>query len=199
MTQTSAPPTAGSPISGWLLPGTQDARLRLEKVTADKASHIDQPAADKIRLLGAVGRKALAQELEAKLRDGLGDTVFDVIVGGWRTYGAIEEAVAKSRQEPGVDQVVSLTRHEVAADREKDFDVAVDGIHLMTLTARLDMAIQLYDAVAVVRDGALIAIRSGHAQASAKLTVEGVRVAEQTSTFPLEAELTLHRDPHLAG
>jgi hypothetical protein len=194
MTHTSAPAATGTPVSGWLLPGSQETRLRLEKVVT-KASDHEERRARRIRVLGAVARKALVEEIEAKLRMVLSETLADLVVGGWRVHGAIRAAVRKSRDEPGVDQVVPLRNHTVKADREHELDVEVDGVQVMTLTARLDVALQVYDAVAVVRDGHLVGVRSGQAHATGGLRVEGVEIAQRTLTFPLAAELTL-RHPH---
>lgn len=62
----------------------------------------------------------------------------------------------------------------------------------MALSAQLVVRLQLYDAVAVVRDGQLVAVRSGQAKADGTVTVDGVQVAQRTLTFPLTAELALH-------
>lgn len=152
MTHTSAPAATGTPVSGWLLPGSQETRLRLEKVVTKSPDHEERPAR-RIRVLGALAQKALVEEIEAKLRMVLSETLADLVVGGWRVHGVIRAAVRKSRDEPGVDQVVPLRDHTVKADREHELDVEVDGVQVMTLTARLDVALQVYDAVAVVRDG----------------------------------------------
>jgi hypothetical protein len=47
------------------------------------------------------------------------------------------------------------------------------------------------DAVVVVRDGQLVAVRSGQAKVDGTVTVEGVEIGRKTITFPLTAELAL--------
>lgn len=190
-TRTAATAATRTTLGSWLLPGTRDTRLRLEKVVAEAADH-EETGARRLRILGTVARNALIEEVEAALRALLSETVADLVVGGWRLHGTIRAAVGKSRDEPGVDQVVPLRNHTVRAEHEHQLDVVVDGVRVMTLGARVDAALQLFDAVAVVRDGRLAAVRSGRGQATAELTVEDAQVARERWTFPLTAELRLH-------
>ena len=191
MTSLSAPETEGTAVSNWLLPATDGVRPRLEKAVTEAADR-QQEQSGPVRVLGAVARRALVEEIEAKLRMVLSDTLADLVIGGWRAHAAIIEAVRKSREEPGVDQVVPLRNHTITANRGHDLDVEVDGFQVLTLSAELVVKLQLFDAVAVVRDGHLVAVRSGQADASGIVTVEGVEVAKRTVTFPLTAELTMH-------
>jgi hypothetical protein len=179
-------------LASWLLPGSRETRLRLDTVVTEAAEQ-EEIAARRLRVLGAVAKKALVEEIEAKLRTLLSDTLADLVIGGWRAYGAIRAAIRKSHDQPGVDQVVPLHNHRIQAEREHDLDVAIDGFHVMTLTARLEATLQIYDAVAVIRDGHLLAVRSGQAHATGLLDVGGAEVARRTLRFPLTAELTLHR------
>jgi hypothetical protein len=153
---------------------------------------IDEPRARPLRTLSAVARRALIEEIEAKLRIIMGETVADLVIGGWRGYAAITQAVRRSRSQPGVDQVVSLRQHSITVHRQHNLDIELDSVQVMTLSAQLVVRLQLYDAVAVVRDGQLVAVRSGQAKADGTVTVDGVQVAQRTLTFPLTAELALH-------
>ena len=191
MTPLSTPLTAGTPVAGWLLPTPSDAQIRLERVVM-RANATDEGRARPLRTLGAVARRALIEEIEAKLRLVMSETFVDLILGGWRAYAAVTQAIRKSRSQPGVDQVVPLRNHTIKAARQHSLDIEVDGCRVMTLSIQLVVRVQLYDAVAVVRDGQLVAVRSGQAKADGKVTVDGVEVAQRTLTFPLTAELALH-------
>ena len=191
MTLTSTSATAGTPVADWLLPTPNEARIRLERV-ALQPEGTDEPRARPLRTLNAVARRALIEEIEAKLRMVMSETLVDLIVGGWRAYAAITEAMRKSRGQPGVDQIVALRSHTITAQRHHDLDIEVDSVRVMTLSTELVMHVQLYDALAVVRDGQLVAVRSGQAKADGTVTVEGVEVAQRALTFPLTAELALH-------
>lgn len=190
MMPTSAPVSAGVPVADWLLPAPSDARIRLEKVVM-QANATDERRARPVRTLGAVARRALIEEIEAKLRMVMSETLVDLIVGGWRTYAAVMQAIRKSRGQPGVDQIVPLRNHTIKAARQNSLDIEVDNFRVMTLSSQLLVSVQLYDAVAVVRDGQLVAVRSGQAKADGTVTVEGVKIGRKTLTFPLTAELAL--------
>jgi hypothetical protein len=183
--------TADTPIASWLLPTPGDARIRLDKVVM-QATAADERRARRLRTLGTVARRALIEEIEAKLRMVLSETLVDLIVGGWRAYGAVRRAIENSLIRPGVDQVLPLRNHTITADHQHSLDIEVDGFQVMTLSVQLVMHFQLYDAVAVVRDGHLVAVRSGKAKADGTVTVEGVQVAQRTLIFPFTAELALH-------
>lgn len=188
MMPTSAPVSAGVPVAHWLLPDPSFARVRLDKVVMH-ANATDERRARPLRALGAVARRALIEEIEAKLRMVLSETLIDLIVGGWRTYAAVMQAIRKSRGQPGVDQIVPLRNHTIKAARENSLDIEVDNFRVMTLSSQLVVSVQLYDAVAVVKDGQLVAVRSGQAKAEGTVTVEGIEIGRRTLTFPLTVEL----------
>jgi hypothetical protein len=197
MSSLTKPVTAGtplakadSPIASWLLPMSGDARIQLEKVVAQKAV-ADERRARPLRTLGVVARRALVEEIESKLRMIMSETVVDLIVGGWRAYGAVRQAIDKSLSQPGIDQIVPLRNHIITASRQHSLDVEVDGFQVMTLSVELAIRVQLYDAVAVVRDGHILAVRSGQARADGTVTLAGVQVAHRTLTCPFAAELAL--------
>ena len=194
MTFTSRPAAMDTPISGWLFPASHETRLNLEKVV-EQAARGEKRGAGPLHTLSTVARRALVDEIETKLRMVVGETLAELVMGGWRTHVAIKQAIQKSLNEPGVDQVVPLRNHTITASRGHNLDVDVDGARVMTLTTQLIVRLQLYDAVAVVRDGHVVALRSGQANAVGTLTVEGVEIVRRSLTFPLIAELTLRVPP----
>jgi hypothetical protein len=54
------------------------------------------------------------------------------------------------------------------------------------------MDIRPFDAVAVVRDERVVAVRSGRARAHGTVNLEDVEIAHRTLDFPLTAQLALH-------
>ncbi|CAN5535619.1 hypothetical protein BH09ACT7_BH09ACT7_13610 [soil metagenome] len=190
MTSTLTPVSPDAPAANWLLPTRGEACVRLDKVVS-RANAADGQRSRPLRALGTVARRVLVEQVEATLRSVMNDTLADVIVGGWRAYGAIAQAIRKSRSQPGVDQIVPLRNHTIKTVRQHGIDIEVDGLPVTTLSVELDIDVQLFDAVAVVRDGHLAAVRSGQATAAARVTVEGVDIAHRTLTFPLTAQLVL--------
>jgi hypothetical protein len=168
-----------------------DSRIRLEKVVMQKAV-ADESRARPLRTLGVVARRALVEEIESKLRMVMSETAVDLIVGGWRAYGAVRQAIKSSLSQPGINQIVPLRNHTITASRQHSLDIEVDSFQVMTLAIVLAARIQLYDAVAVVREGHILAMRSGQAKADGTVTLENVQVARRRLTFPLTAELAVH-------
>ncbi len=189
-TDASARPMA--PIADWVLPSRDDTRIRLTRVLNEAASN-ETRRTRPLRTLGTVARRVVADEVEAKLRAVLGDSLMDVVVGGWHAYRPVSRSVQDSRHRPGIEFVVPLSNHTVAVDQLHDVDVEVDGVPALTLSVELIVDVQLYDAVAVVRDGRITAIRSGQAAASATVTVDGVQIGQRSLTFPLRMELDFGR------
>ena len=193
MTLASTPATAGTPVADWLLPMPTETEIRIKLETVVmQTKATDEPRARPLRTLSAVARRALIEEIEAKLRIIMGETLAELVIGGWRAHTAINQAIRRSRSQPGVDQLVSLRQHTITAHSQHTLDIELDSVQVMTLSAQLVVRLQLYDAVAVVRDGQLVAVRSGQAKADGTATVDGVQVAQRTLTFPLTAELALH-------
>jgi hypothetical protein len=107
----------------------------------------------------------------------------------------LTQAVRKSRSQPGVDQIVSLRNRTITAHRQHNLDIEVDGFPVMTLSIQLVVRVQLYDAVAVVRDGQLVAVRSGQAKADGTVTVDGVQVTTKTTYSRNSRKMTCDGDP----
>lgn len=192
MTSPSVPVTARTPVSGWLLPASRDARIKLERVVMQVDAN-DNHRARPLQKLGAVPRRALITEIEAKLRMVIDETLADILLGGWSTYLPVTQAIRKSRGQPGVDQVVPLSKHTIKTDHRHNLDIEVDTFPVMTLPVHLGMRVEPHDAVAVVRDGELVAVRSGQAKADGTVSVNGVKLAQRTLTIPLAGELALRR------
>jgi hypothetical protein len=190
MTLTSTHAAADNPVADWLLPTRGETRLRLERVVMQTKA-TDARRARPLRALGDAARRALLDEVETKLRTVLGETLVGLILGGWRKHAAIEAARRKSLSERGIDQIVSLCNHSVTARREHSVDIAIDSVRVMTLSTHLLVRTQLCDATAAVRDGHVVAIRSGNAKADGTVTVDGVQVAQRSLTFPLTVDLAL--------
>ena len=191
MTLTGAPATATTAVGEWLLPPSTEVRRQVEQVVRHARTD-DQKRARPLRMLNDVARRALSEEIEAKLRMVMSETLVDLILGGWRSYAAVTQAMWKSRSQPGVELIVALRSHTISAERQHDLDIEVDSMRVMTLSSRLGMQIGVNGAVAVVRDGQLLAIRSGQAEADGKVTLEGLQIARSRRAFPLTAHLALH-------
>ena len=71
-------------------------------------------------------------------------------------------------------------------------DLMVDGVRVNSFELDLSMVFDVTGVAAVVRDGALVAVRDG-CLVTAKLTQEGVRLAEGQHHLDIEAVLPLRK------
>lgn len=181
------PQVPGTAVGDWLLPGDSGTRVQVER--AVHQSPPDDARPRRLRTLSAVARRALAEEVEIKLRLLLGDTFTDLLNEGWRGHATFEKARRNSLEQPGVDQVVTLGKHQVVNDRDHSFEVQVDGVTVLTLAATVKIGLELTDSALVVRDGHVTEARSGQVSAFGRVTLEGIVVAERRAEFPLTAAL----------
>ena len=187
-----------SPVASWLLPMTSDSRIQVEKIVMQSPASKEQRARP-LRTLGAVARHALVAEIEAKLRTVLGETVGDLIIGGWQKHAYIRKAITTSLSQPGTDQIVPLYKHTITGSQQHSLNIVIDGFEVMLLPVELVMRAQLCDATAVVSNGHVSAIRSGEAKVEGMVTMAGVQVSHRTLRFPLNAEFALHSSRNWDG
>lgn len=183
MTATTAPTPGQTALGPWLLPGHAECRARLDKAVT--GSTRDARGSRRLRTLAAVARHALTEEVEIRLRDALGETLKDTLLRGWASYGAYRTAREKSLGEPGVDQLAVLQSHTITTEWTHPLDIEVDGFRVVTVTAQVDLCLTVVDAVAILRDGRLRELRSGHVHATGELEVEDVPITRRELEFPL--------------
>lgn len=186
---------ADTSVGNWMLPESHQTQASIDSAVTQVVAN--RESARPLRNLGVVARHALAAEIEASLRAVLSETMADLILEGWHTYGAIATAIRKSHTQPRVKQIVPLHTHVISADREHTLDVEVDSFPVMSLAAKAAVRLQLFAAVAVVVDGHVVAIQSGQATAGGTVSVNGVEISRKTLAFPLQVELGLRRPPEV--
>ena len=185
-------PAMTQAVGTWLLPTSGDAKVRIERVVAQKAA-TGTPRVSPLRTLGVVARRALSEEIEAKLRMALSETLADFVIGGWKSYSGVTQAIRKSMSQPGVELIVPLRSHAITANRLHRLNIEVDSFPVLALVGALVVHLNLDKAVAVVTDGHIVGIRSGQASVDGTVTVEGVEVSRKALVFPLTAELAFRR------
>jgi hypothetical protein len=177
-------------IGDWLL--ADEARIEplVETVvtTSDPTTSVERR---RLRLLTRVARAALAEELIGALRAVLGDTMADVLVAGWSTHETVLAAADETRAHPGSESVVSLADHRLSRAESPSIDLVVDGVRLATLTAQLALTVEVAGAVAFVRDGRLMRVRTTAPSVRASLELEGVLLREDRARLDITGELDL--------
>lgn len=120
----------------------------------------------------------------------------DALVEGWRRYSALTEAARRTLAEPGSEEVLDLVTHRFTTTYSPCVDVFVDGHLVHTVELSLGLVLDVSGLVAVVRGGALVALRGGGCTATATLLVDEVQVARRTAT--LDPSLVVSLQPAVA-
>lgn len=135
----------------------------------------------------AVTRDEIVSVIAGILEIGL----VDVLAKGWRKFDALTAAARRSLQTDGTTEIVELVDHEIVSSHRPHIDVMVDGRVIAQIDVGVDVTVELHALTAVVTAGRLSALRSGRADVSAILTIEGVEVARATRRVDLQAEVGL--------
>lgn len=144
-------------------------------------------------LTGAADR-AVGHELAAVVNGFLDLDLVSLVASGWSKYRALQEAARRTRRSPGSEEVVALATHSVTSAHHPSVDLFVDGARAATVGVDLSVLFRITGLVAVVRDGRLVAARSGRCAVEAKLAVRNVVVASHEGRLDLPAALRL-REP----
>jgi hypothetical protein len=170
-----------------------------KKVTADDlapalrvtASHADKHAAPRI-VSTIVGNVAQA-ELDVALDRACGTRLADILLRGWQEFAALDEAAATSLDSPGTEQPVSLGDHAITSEQHPEIEVVVAGVPAVTVPLAVVARLKLTDVVAVVSDGALVAVRGGRVDAALQLSAAEVPLAATTASLDLDVAFPLRR------
>jgi hypothetical protein len=174
--------------SSWLLADDKHARDEMKRVVENLGEE-PTPESHKLALLGKIGRAVVEERLVDALREALDDSLADLLVGGWRSHHALLAAARETAGSPGTEEVVKLAQHTVRVSQSPSVDVEVEGVRLATVHAELELAFAVVDAVGVVRDGRLLAVRTMPMKVDADLSVQGVPIAHEHATLDLRGEI----------
>ncbi|GHB51409.1 hypothetical protein GCM10010347_21490 [Streptomyces cirratus] len=144
-------------------------------------------------LTPAAGR-AVESELATVVNGFLDLDLVALVAAGWSRYRALTEAARRTRQYPGSEEVVALATHRITSAHHPSVDLLVDGAPTATVGVDLTVVFKITGLVAVVRDGLLVAVRSGQCAVEAKLAVRDIVVASRKGRLDLPATLRL-REP----
>lgn len=122
----------------------------------------------------------------------LGIDLGDILVSCWSKHRALVDAAKRTLAAPGSEEVVALARHDATATYRPTVDLLVDGIKVMTLRVTLAIAFDVTGVAAVVREGQLVALKSGDCLATATLTLEGERLAQRQRRVDPALLVNLH-------
>jgi hypothetical protein len=144
------------------------------------------------RLTGEAG-EAVNQEL-ASVAVGLLDVdLGDLLIYGWRTHRRLLDAAKATLRAPGSEEVVRLGSHRISSAQHPTVDLLIDDVCVHTLQFDLMMIFDIDVAVAVIRDGNLVALKYGNGSVTGRLSVDNIELAHRQRRINLELIIHLRQ------
>lgn len=180
--------TASVTLKQLLLPGDKPpADLRKAAVAAAQRGHVDAA----IARLSPIGLDILGAEIGQAVGGMLNVEVGGIVRSALTRHQAIAEACRSTEADPGAEVIVTLVEHRFESDLSPSVDVVVDGRSVATI--RFDVAVEadVRGGLLVVARGHITGVRAGRTTLSAKLSYEGVTIAEHHEDVDLAAIVNL--------
>ncbi len=143
------------------------------------------------RRLSAGVHKALQHELSAAGANLLDLDVVDILVCAWKKHFDLVAAARRTTMVPGSSEVVELATHRVTSVHRPYIDLVMEDVRVGRVQLELQLIFVVRGLLAVVRDGALVAVRGGDCNVKASLAIEGLPVASREKTFDLPGRVNL--------
>ncbi len=151
-----------------------------------------------VRKLSTAGLRAVNAEVGGVADELLEIDLGDALVLGWRKYAALQEAARRTLADPGGEEIVLLASHTVRSQHQPSVDLVVDGLTVNRFEFDVVIELVVTGVAAVVREGALVALRSGRCDVSVSVALEGARLLEAHRTLDAALLLPLPRPVALA-
>jgi hypothetical protein len=136
-------------------------------------------------------RAAAAEQILALVATVLDRRLVDLLASGWRKWEQLSDAARRTLLAPGQVEIVELIDHEISSIQRPSVDVIYDRRRVAQIAAEVAVNIDVHAATAVVEDGRLSALRSGHADLDARMSIEGIVVVEAERQLELAVEIPL--------
>jgi hypothetical protein len=174
-----------------LFTGTADETINaLASRLAD--SGVARAVAGNLPDLSAPAVAAVGQEI-ATVADALLDlNVLDLALSGWRKHSDLRSAAARTLDARGSEEIVELANHQITSIHRPRIDLYLDSTRLGSVQVEITVIFDIQALAAVIRDGCLVALRTGRVDVTAKLTVEDVAITERKSTLDLAPDIRLN-------
>jgi len=179
MTATTDVPVTANAV----LFGSRDAAESLENSIRSQGI-IGTATAATAHLSGEL-QDALRHQLCTAATDLLNMDLVDVLMAAWRKHAALAAAARSTAASPGTSEIVELATHHITATQRPYIDLLADGVRVGRIHLELQLQFTVAGLIAVVREGCLAAIQSGHCTITATLMVEGEQLASRSGHFDL--------------
>jgi hypothetical protein len=130
-------------------------------------------------------REAAVREAAAQAAGLLDVDLIGVVLTGWRLHHELAGAARRTLAAPGSTELVDLTTHQITSIQEPSVAVLVDRREVATLRLSLSLEFEISAVVAGIREGLLVAIHSGHCDATGTLAIQGTEVLTRRAHFEL--------------
>ena len=188
--------TPSPSIGGLLFPDGQSTG-DIQQLLDDRRSL--EPAIDAIGHVPNSLAHAAFAEVGSIIAGLLDIDLVDVLVSGWKKYGALSAAAEATLWTPGEEQVVEVATHRVGSTHAPSVELVVDGINVGSIDFEIELSAVVHALCAVVSGGKLMAFRSGRIELSATLSCEGVEMKSIRREIDPSLELDLGDGVPLVG
>src|SRR5262249_46320486 len=115
-----------------------------------------------------VSNASIETALEQAIEEALSVDVIDVLAGGWKRWGEVQEKAIKSRSDDG-RYVVPLVEHSIDIAYKPAIEVVLNEVRVAEIVLGFDVTFELSGFRLTLKRGALIAVDAGECSSSAKL------------------------------
>ncbi|GAB3406776.1 hypothetical protein [Flindersiella endophytica] len=153
--------------------------------TISRSLHERGPARTAMYGISRLGTEALGvvdEQVAGMVHNLLEYDVGDLLVRGWKAYSQLRSAARRTVENSGQEEVVELATHTVTWIYKPKVDMLVNGRKVNSLEFVLTVEFEINGLVAVVRNGHLMALRSGECVITTTLTLEGGTIVPKRET-----------------
>ena len=128
----------------------------------------------------------------ARLLDSLLDVdVAAIVTSGWARFDDLRDATERTAGRAGYEEVVQLADHTVDWSHRPEIRVSLSGSVVHTFAVDLCATARVHGVVAVVREGRLQQVRTGDAEVTATMSVDGHVLVRGTRSIDLPRFVTI--------
>jgi len=181
----NAPQTATQLLFG---PGASAPEaLARQILSTDSGANLDRT----LRHLPPPTREAAVREAATEAAGLLDVDLIGLLLAGWRAHHDLTGAARRTLAAPGSTELVDLLKHQITATQQPSVTILVDGHRVATVQFSLSIVFDIGALVAGIRAGLLVAVHSGHCDATATLAIEATEVLTGHAHFKLPGVIPL--------
>lgn len=154
--------------------------------------HVAESVLHSSRHLSATVLGAIDDEIGDIAEDMLDIDIGDALVHGWSSHRDLRDAARRTLSTPG-SEVVALARHQVTSTYHPNVDLLVDRRLVGSIAFEVRLDFDVTGLAAVLRAGALVALRGGDVVLKAAVLLSGETIAKRQGR--IDPELTVRLDP----